>query len=268
VYLVAGRDGTEKISTFVQSGLHSHNNLFFGNKVDWQSPLSWSRNLDLRLAEVQRFKDLGLEQSSSSARPNLDRTGHSHAECPSLGKGAAVPLPSYIGQSEAWHIGLGSMRRPVSRGENEWTLSIIGSAASVGPEEQVELQAVLVNEFGGHAIDLGGDRDLILTFHFRYRGGHRDKQELYPCRVELPDRRIEPGERLDLTTLPGWKTPVNGDLGDPFHLRVDTDQWQQGCRLRATARFVDRSEPTSKALQQLVDLIRSREVLPVELRIQ
>ena len=267
VHMVAGRDGTEKISTFVQSGLRSHNNLLFGNKVDWQSPLSWSRNLDLTLADVQRFKDLGLEQGSFSARPNLDRTGHSLTECPSLGKGAAVPLPSYIGQPETWHIGLGPSSESVGRGE-ELTLSITGSAASVGPGEQVGLQAVLANESGGHAIDLGDDRDLILTFHFRYRGGHRDKQELYRCRVKLPEIRIEPGQQLDLTTLPGWQNPVNGVLGDPFHLRVDTDQWRQGCRLRATARFVNRSEPTSKALQKLVGLIRSKEVLPVELRIQ
>jgi hypothetical protein len=61
---------------------------------------------------------------------------------------------------------------------------------------------------------------------------------------------------------------VNGNLGDPFHLRVDTDQWHRGCRLRATARFVNRSEETSKALQKLTDLIRSKEVLPVELRIR
>ena len=58
---------------------------------------------------------------------------------------------------------------------------------------------------------------------------------------------------------------MNGNLGDPFHLRIDTDQWRRGCRLRATARFVDRSEETSKALQKLADLIRSKEVLSVEL---
>jgi len=36
VYMVAGRDGIEKISTFLQSGFISNNNLFFANKVDWQ----------------------------------------------------------------------------------------------------------------------------------------------------------------------------------------------------------------------------------------
>lgn len=265
VYMVAGRDGTEKISTFIQSGFISHNNVFFGNKVDWQSPLTWGRNLDLSLAEVQAFKDFNLEQGSFAAAPNLDRFGHSNAGCPCIGKGAEVALPDYIEEPDSWHIGLGPWTEQDNRPEPGLTLSIAGSPASVGPGEQVALCAVLENEFSEKAIDLGGQRDLILTFHFRYRGGHRDKQELYRCRVELPDQKLEPGDRLDLTTLPGWKTPVNGTLGDPFHLRVDTDQWRRGCRLRATARFVSRSEETSETLQKLADLIRSKEVLPVEL---
>ena len=95
---------------------------------------------------------------------------------------------------------------------------------------------------------------------------HRDKQELFRCRVELPDRRLDLGETLDLTKLPGWRPPVNGNLGNPFHLRVDTEQWSRGCRLRATARFVARDEQTSRAIQKLTDLIRSKEVLPVEFR--
>jgi len=164
-----------------------------------------------------------------------------------------------------WHIGLGPWSEQENRPELGLTLSIADSSASVGPDEQLELCAVLENEFSATAVDLGSDRDLILTFHFRYRGGHRDKQELYRCRVELPDRKLTPGETLELTKLPGWKTPVNGNLGDPFHLRVDTDQWRRGCRLRATARIVDRSEETSDALQRLTDLIRSEEVLSVEL---
>lgn len=84
------------------------------------------------------------------------------------------------------------------------------------------------------------------------------------CHVESPDRKVKPGERLDLTTLPGWKTPGNGNLGDPFHRRVDSDQWRRGCLLRATARLVGRNEETNKTLQKLADFIRSREVLAVE----
>jgi hypothetical protein len=297
VYMVAGRDGTEKISTFVQSGFKSHNNLFSGNNVDWQSPLTWGRNLDLPLKKVQAFKDFNLEQGSLAAEPNLDQFGRSNVGCPSIGKGAEVPLPDYVERPGPWHIGLGPWAERENRPEPGLALSIadengigsdqddqclsqfscveensVGGAfrprLSVGPGEQVKLRAVLENEFSEKVVDLGSNRDLILTFHFRYRGGHRDKQELYRCRVELPDRNLKPGERLDLTTLPGWKTPVNGTLGDPFHLRVDTDQWRRGCRLRATARFVNRSEETSKALQKLTDLIRSKEAFPVELRIR
>jgi hypothetical protein len=174
-------------------------------------------------------------------------------------------LPDYVERPNAWHIGLGPWTEEESRPELGLTLSISGSPARVGPGEQLQLRAVFANDFSGKAVNLGRERDLILTFHFRYRGGHRDKQELYRCRVELPDVKLEPGQRLDLTELPGWKAPVNEDLGDPFHLRVDTDQWQQGCRLRATARFVDRDEPTARALQDLTNLVRSREVLPVEI---
>jgi hypothetical protein len=177
-------------------------------------------------------------------------------------------LPDYVERPNTWHIGLGPWTAGESRPELGLTLSIAGSPARVGPGEQVQLRAILANEFSEKTVNLGRDRDLIVTFHFRYRGGHRDKQELYRCRVELPDVRLEPGQRLDLTGLPGWKAPVNGNPGDPFHLRVDTDQWRQGCRLRATARFVDRDEPTSQALQRLVNLIRSRQVLPVEIRTQ
>ena len=268
VTMVGGRDGTEKISTFVQSGFLSHNNLFSNNQVDWQSPLTWGRNLNMSLAEVRTFKDFHLEQGSLAAEPNLDQFGRSMAGCPAVGKGAEVPLPDYVEKPGTWHIGLGPWAERGTCPELGLTLSVSGSPTSVGPGEQVKLRALLENEFSEKAVDLGGQTDLILTFHFRYRGGHRDKQELYRCRVELPDRKLEPGERLDLTRLPGWRSPVNGNLGDPFHLRVDTDQWRRGCRLRATARLIGRREETSEALQKLADLIRSKEVIPVEFRIR
>jgi len=266
VSMVSGRDGTETISIFVEAGFVSHNNVFFGNRVDWQNPLTWGRNLDLTLAAVQAFKNLGLEQDSLAAAPALDAFGRSRPDCPALEQGAALTLPDYIEKPHAWHIGLGPWADHPQRPELGLTLSIAGSPASVGPGEPVALRAVLRNEFSNTPVDLGGQRDVILTFHFRYRGGHRDKQELYRCRVELPERKFEPGETLDLSGLPGWSTPVNGNLGDPFHLRVDTDQWRRGCRLSATARIIVRDEPTSRALQELTDLIRSKEVLPVDLR--
>jgi len=266
VYMVAGRDGTEKVSTFVLAGFRSHNNLFSGNKVDWQSPLTWGRNLDLSLPKVQTFKDLQLEQGSLTAEPNLDKFGRSQAGCPALGEGAELALPDYIEHPKAWHIGLGPATEREKRPQPGLTLSIAGSPALVGPGERVELRAALENEFSDQAVDLGGQRDLILTFRFRYRADHRDKQELYRCRVELPVRKLGPSGALDLTRLPGWRTPINGNLGDAFHLRVDTDQWRRGCRLRATARFVSREEETSRALQKLTDVIYSKEVLPVEFR--
>jgi len=264
IYMVGQRDGTEQISAFVQAGFLSHNNLFSGNQADWQSPLTWSRSLDLSLAKVQAFNDFPLEQASQAAEPNLDKFGRSRDGCPALERGAELALPDYLRKPEAWHIGLGRQAARAERPQPQLTLSIAGSPLSVGIGERVELRAVLENEFSDRPIDLGGGCDLILTFHFRYRGGHRDKQELYRCRIELPARKLEPGETLDLTQLPGWKTPINGNLGDAFHLRIDTDPWRRGARLGATARFVRREEETSRALQKLTDVIHSKEVLPVE----
>lgn len=266
VCVVAGRDGTEEISSFVQAGFRSHNNLFFRNQVDWQSPLAWGRNLDLPLAKVQTFRGLQLEQGSLAAEPKLDQFGCSQPGCPALGQGAELALPDSIEKPQAWHIGLGPRAESRECPERGLTLSIVGSSALVGPGERVELRAILENEFSDQSVDFGGQRDLILSFHFRYLGGHRDKQDLYRCRIQLPARKLKPGETLDLTRLPGWKAPVNGTLGDAFHLRVDTDQWRRGCRLGATARFVHRAEDTSQALQQLAEVIHSKEVLPVELR--
>lgn len=168
----------------------------------------------------------------------------------------------------SWHIGLGPWAEQEAKPELGLTLSIVGSPTTVRPREEVDLQAVLKNEFHEKSIHLGSDMDVILTFHFRYRGGHRDKQELYRCRVQLPDRKLHPGQSVDLTEVRGWKRPVNGHLGDPFHLRIDTGQWRRGCRLRATARLVRRREETSQALENLQELIRSKEVLPIALQTQ
>ncbi len=267
VYLVAGRDGTEKISTFVGAGLRSHHNIFDANGAAWRTPLTWSRNLDLSYRKIRDFKDLGLERGSSARVPQLDRYGRSTAGCPAVGRGAALPLPSFLKTPPAWHIGLGPRGPEAVRSERGLTLSIAGSPGSVAPGEQVHLRAVLKNEHEKKRIAFGEKCDLIVTFHFRYLRGHRDKQELYRVRVALPNGELGPGEVLDLTALTGWKNPVNGALGDPFHLRVDTDQWRRGCRLRATARRVARDEETRPALQRLTPLLRSREVLHVEFRV-
>jgi len=161
VYMVADRDATEKISTFVQGGFRSHNNLFCRNKVDWQSPLTWGRNLDLSLPAVQTFKDLKLERDSLAAEANLDRFGRSQDDCPAIEKGAAVPLPDYVRRPDAWDIGLGPWTSQQRRPEPGLTLSIAGSPASVDPGEEVKLHAVLANEFSGQAVNLGGERDSI-----------------------------------------------------------------------------------------------------------
>lgn len=265
VCLVGERDGDEKISAFVDAGFRARHNLFVDNQTDWRTPLTWSRNLDLSVSQVQTFHALGLEQGSLAAKPRLDQFGHSLPDCPAIDHGAPLSLPDYLLSPAAWDIGLGRGPADGARPERGLTLSIVGSSASIAPGAVVPLRATLANEYTDRSVDLGGQRDLILTFHFRYRGGHRDKQELWRCRVQLPERTLEPGARLDLDHLPGWSTPTNGALGDAFHLRVDTEQWRQGCRLSATGRLVRRDAQTNLALQTLTDLIYSKEVLPVAL---
>jgi len=236
VYLVAGRDGTEKISTFVRAGFLSHNNLFAANKADWQSPLTWGRNLDLTLAQVQTFQGCQLEQGSLAAEPSLDQSGRSQTGCPALGKGAELALPDYLEKPTGWHIGLGPWSERTAGPEPGLTLSIAGSPAPVGPAERVDLRAVLQNEFSDRPIDLGGRRDLILTFHFGYRAGHRDKQELWRCRVELPARKLEPGQTLDLTLLPGWTVPRLRERSLAQHLVTLNAGARKHCLALAPAR--------------------------------
>ena len=278
VQVVGGRTGEETIPLFVAAGLRSYDNLFDANRVDWRNPLDWSRNLDMTLAQVKQYRSDNLEAGSLAAPADLDEWGRANPGSPAVGAGAELPLPDYVEKPSSWDIGLGSVSgcntRPHRAGghpspaeprpEPGLTLSIAGSATSVGPGEEVKLRAALQNEFREKAVGMQG-RDLILTFHFRYLGGHFDKQELYRTRVQLPDTPLSPGESLDLTRLPGWRNPTNGVLGDPFHLRVDTKDWRAGCRLAATARFVERSEGTAASLQKLEDLIRSKEVLRVTL---
>jgi hypothetical protein len=215
-------------------------------------------------ALAQEFPALG--RGSAAVDPILDEFGRARDGSPTIAAGTALDLPPYLVRPRTWDIGLGPWQAGEARPEAGLVLSIAGSPASVAPGERVRLKAVLTNESprpqGGPPVP----RDLILTFHFRYRGGHFDKQELYRVRVRLPDRLLEPGESLDLTALAGWADPVNGRLGDPFHLRTDTRDWKQGCRLRATARFVGRDEATATALQRLEDLLYSKEVLKVDLQ--
>jgi len=265
IHVLGGRKGEETIPLFVKAGLESHNNLFYDNGVDWRNPLDWSRNLDMSVAEAQRYRGYGLEAGSLAAAAQLDQWGRAKPGCPTVGSGAELPLPEYLSKPAAWHIGLGPYAEGEQRPEPGLTLSIAGSPASVGPGEEVRLRAVLQNEFREKEVRLEG-RDVIVTFHFRYLAGHFDKQEIYRTRVELPATPLGPGERLDLTGLTGWRNPTNGKLGDPFHLRVDTKAWRVGCRLRATARFVERGQDTAAALQRLEDLLRSKEVLRVALR--
>ena len=261
VEVTGGRDGKPTLGRFVDAGLVSHGNLYWQNGVAWRNPLTWGTNLDMTPAELpEKFPPLG--KGDLAADPKLDEGGRPAEGSPALGAGAEIDLPSYLPKPETWDIGPGG-----GTGDGGGlALSIAGSPGSVGPGEEVKLRAVLANGSGGKEVDLGGERDCILTFHFRYRGGHLDKQELFRVRVQLPGRKLMPGEKLDLATLPGWRNPVNGKLGDDFHLRTDTKAWAAGCRLSATARLVGRGEETARALQRLEDLVRSKEVLKVALR--
>jgi len=265
VLVVGGRDGSPTIGRFIAAGLRSHNNLFHANTVAWRNPLTWTRNLDLTPQAVRRR--FGLEKGSLVADPRLNPNGFAKPDSPTLGAGAPLDLPDFLAKGEgapaAWHIGLGpAADQPPGEG---LALSIAGSQTEVGPGQEVKLRARLVNPSRTKPVELPPGSDAIVTFHFRYLAGHFDKQELYRVRVRLPETTLRPGASLDLSTLPGWKNPVSGKLGDPFHLRTDTKDWARGCRLRATIRFVPRGAPTAKALQSLAPLIRSDEILSVRL---
>jgi len=234
--------------------------------VDWRTPTSWTARLDMTLAQVQAYKGLGLEKDSIAKKPPLlDELGRAKANSPTIGSGSALPLPKYIETPKRWDIGLGPRREGEKTPEGGLTLRIAGSTTTAGAGEKLVLRTLLTNE-SAEPVEIAPKRDAVLTYHFRYLGGHYDKQELYRCRVELPEGKLEPGKSLDLTKLRGWKGPVNGKLGDAFHLRTDTKEWKRGCRMRATARFVGRAEETAKALQRLDSLLRSKEVLRVSFR--
>jgi len=266
VFVVGGRKGQETLGKFVKAGMKAHNNLYFKNAVDWRNPLTWGRNLDMPVAKLTARADWGLGKRSVSMRPLLDKFGRSAKGCPGIGHGAELELPEYIDRPDDWHIGLGPWGEDEKKPDPGVTLSIAGSPSSAAAGADLALKAVLTNESPEKAYEIAKGRDAVLTYHFRYVAGHFDKQELYRVRVRLPEKTLKPGDKLDLTRLDGWKNPVNGKLGDAFHLRVDTKQWKNGCRLRATLRFIDRKDDLAKRLQRLEPLVRSKEVLRVKLQ--
>lgn len=256
-----GRKGEPTLDPFIEAGLASHHNLYWGNQVTWRNPLDWSRDLDLSVQELhERFPALG--EGSIEARPRLDAFGRLTDNSPALGRGAELDLPAYIDRPEAWHIGLGPWGEDEPKPDRGLTLSIAGSAESVvTPGRPVTLKAMLTNE-SSESFAIGEARDVIVTYHFGYHGWHKDKQEFYRVRVELPAVALQPGASLDLSGLEGWQNPVAGELGDAFHLRSD-EAYGEGCRLWATVRFVDRETETAETLQRLVPLIRSEQLLSV-----
>jgi len=285
IYAVAGRTGVPTIHAYLAKGLASHHNLFFENGADWRNPLRWGKDLDLSATELATRRDLASspdaeatreppEQGSVVADPRLDEYRRATAGSPTLDVGARLDLPSYIAAPASWHVGLGPWREGEAKPETGLTLSIAGSQTSVRPGGTLALKAVLVNENREAHIDLDGDRDAIVTFHFRYTSWHFDKQELWRARVQLPVKALAPGETLDLSSLPGWRNPVNGPAGGAFHLRTRDPYddvkpyqhatWKAGTRLRATVRFVARAEKTADALQRLEPLTRSKELLRVK----
>lgn len=265
IELVAGRTGEETLTRFAAAGLRSHHNLFFANKVDWSNALTWTSSFDQTFAEVRSFKGLEWEEGSIGTAPLLDEWGRATDGCPTIGSGVALQLPPYIEKPQEWHIGLGPWGQGEQRPEPGMTLSITGSQTVVGPGNEVELRAVLKNEFRDRQVQLSDD--CIITFHFRYANvWYFDRQEIWRVRVSFPPRELRPGESLDLSSFEGWRNPTNGKLGDPFYLRADDQYWKSGCRLRATARFVRRGEPTAGALQRLEPLLRSKEVIRVSFK--
>jgi len=270
VYAVGGRKGQETLGKFVKAGLKSHNNLYFKNRIDWRNPLTWGRNLDMPVAKLAARADWGLGKRAVSLKPLLDKFGRSKEGCPTIDHGAELELPGYIEKPKKWHIGLGPWGEDEKRPDPGLTLSIAGSPSAAGGAvaagQTLGLKAVLENESPEKGYEIAKGRDAVVTYHFRYVAGHFDKQELYRVRVELPEKTLKPGEKLDLAKLPGWKAPVNGKLGDAFHLRVDTKQWKSGMRLRATLRLIDRKDDLAKRLQRLEPLVRSKEVLRMSLK--
>ncbi len=262
LFLLAERQGKESLAQFAAAGLLSDHNLFWHNEADWRHPLTWGRSLEMNRQQVADRGDPDWERHSIRADPMLDRSGRARAGSPTLRKGVAVSLPAFIDAPSEWHIGLGPRARngrPAGRG---LTLSIAGSQTSVGPGDTIALQATLRNRSREHGVALDGDA--VVTFHFRYANvWYFDRQELWRVRVRLPGDVLAAGDTLDLTKLPGWQHPTNGQLGDPFHLRDDDRYWRSGWRLRATLRSLSRHTPTHEALQRLEPLLRSQEVLQV-----
>ncbi|MGD8237585.1 MAG: right-handed parallel beta-helix repeat-containing protein, partial [Armatimonadota bacterium] len=211
--LVGGRKGDETLPLFHEAGLRSQRNLYWGNDIHWRHPLDWSRELDMSLAEVQSYRGYGWETGSVRADPLLDERGRPARNSPAVGGGLPLALPDYVDKPDAWHIGLAP--REQNEPEPGLTLSIAGSDTTAAPGETIRLRARLTNDWKQKDVSLSGAA--IVTFHFRYANvWHYDKQELHRTTVQLPRRKLAPGESLDLTRLPGWKDPVNGAMGETF----------------------------------------------------
>ena len=259
--LVGGRKGDDTLPLFHEAGFRSQRNIFFENVIDWHHPLDWSRELEMALAQVQSYRGYGWEAGSVCADPLLDEHGRPARTSPAIGAGLAVALPDYVGEPDGWHIGLAPRRQDEPQPEAGIALSIAGSDTTAAPGETLRLRARLTNEWQHKDVSLSGSA--VLTYHFRYANvWHYDKQELHRITVQLPQRKLAPGESLDLTGLPGWKDPTNGKMGEAFHLRMDDQYWRSGWRLGATIRFVG-EEQTRTAVQKLGGLVRSKEVLRV-----
>ena len=89
------------------------NNLFSGNKVDWQSPLSWGRNLDLPLPKVQTFEDLqtrtGLADGRAESRQVRPLAGWLPSPGASRRRNCACRLRSKTGEGVGASV---SVRQP------------------------------------------------------------------------------------------------------------------------------------------------------------
>ena len=231
-------------------------NIFYNCKHHWLHPLSWSENLSLRVGSDELQAYPALAQQCLALDPETSYDGYVTASSPCLGKGMAKVLPGYLEQDAVHDIGRGLA--PSER--TGLRLSIAGSDHIIDEGQAIQLKAELVNHSKtAHVFET--ETDVIVSFYFRYRRGHADKQEVYRVRVPLGINEIKAGDQIVLSDAEAWKNPLNGSLGDAFHVRKDTKDWASGCRLSADIQFVEAKKASNIALQEIRPLLWSEEVL-------
>ena len=256
IYMEAGRDGESKIDAFVARGMETKGNVFFNCKKHWRSPISWSKDIVLNVGDEALAAYPVLAEGCAAFDPQHTYDGFVADSSPCLGAGVAHEMPHYHNSGVAQNVGRGI----ATSKRSGLMLSIAGSQMQLGVNQPLQLRAILQN-VGAEPYDFGEHTDAIVTYYFRYRNGHADKQEVYRVRVPLRTKSLLSGARLTLSDAAEWQNPQNGVLGDAFHVRKDTKEWAQGYRLHADVQFVSKAEQTQDALQVIRRLLRAEEVL-------